>query len=137
MDIVLLGAWVIQVGVGIALFVGWLRHAHGAGRPAVSAHVSLMLIAFASWTVFVATDAVVWAWCAWAILTVGIGFGDYMMVRRYRGLEGMTRPGLGDYAPAIGAVFRGRMPGKVAFHAVFSAVVYFGSLGVAIAASIM
>jgi hypothetical protein len=95
-----------------------------------------MLAAFASWTTFAISGGLAWAWCAVGILTAGIGFGDYMMVRRYRHLEGSSRPGLGDYGPAIGAVFTGRLPVRVAFHAVFSAVVYFGSLGVAIAASV-
>jgi len=130
-------AWVIQAGAGVALLAGWIRHARGAGRRAVIVHVVLMLSALAAWTLFAFTGELVWAWCACAILTVGIGFGDYMMVRRHRALEGQSRPGLGDYGPAIGAVFRGRMPAKVTFHAVFSAVVYFGSIGVAIAASVL
>lgn len=70
------------------------------------------------------------------MLTFGIGFGDAMMVRRFRGLVGETRPGMRDYGAAIGDVFTGRMPAKVTFHAAFSAVVYFGSIAVAIGATI-
>lgn len=85
---------------------------------------------------FTLTAGVVWAWIAVGVLTFGIGFGDAMMVRRFRRLVGDTRPGLRDYGAAIGAVFTGRLPARVTFHAAFSAVVYFGSIAVAIAATV-
>ena len=73
MGIVMIVAWVIQAGVGVALLAGWIRHARGAGRRAVTVHVVLMLSALAAWTLFALAGEVVWAWCACAILTAGIG----------------------------------------------------------------
>ena len=67
---------------------------------------------------------------------LAIPFGETMMVRRSRRLRGITSPSGGDYGRAIADVFRGRMPPKVAFHSLFSPVVFFSCLGVCIGATI-
>jgi hypothetical protein len=41
-----------------------------------------------------------------------------------------------NYPVAIAAIFRGEMPPRVTFHALFSGVVSFGCLGVCIAATV-
>jgi hypothetical protein len=41
-----------------------------------------------------------------------------------------------NYPVAVAAIFRGQMPGRVAFHALLASVVYLGCLGVCIAATV-
>lgn len=129
-----LGAWVIQAVVGTTLLVGWARRARSGVAPAV--HAVIMLVCLAGWVVFVVTGLVAWAWAAVAALCAGIPFGEVMMVRRSRSIRRERNPGLRDYGSAIRTVFEGRMPPRVTFHALFSAVVFFGSLGVAIGATV-
>ncbi|GAA3913553.1 hypothetical protein [Microbacterium invictum] len=136
MGYVVLGAWVIQAIVGAILLGEWLRHARGAGRGPLLVHISLVVLYLAPWVAFVVTGAAWWAWIAVAVLTVALSFGDVMMVRRARRLQGRTRPGMRDYGGAIGMVFTGKMPRRVVFHALLAPVVYFGSLGLAIAATV-
>ncbi|RAF63540.1 hypothetical protein DN546_34615 [Burkholderia multivorans] len=69
------------------------------------------------------------------VLCIGIPFGDVLMMHRSRRIRGERRPGLRDYGAAIGDVFAGRMPAKVAFHALFGGLVFFGSIAVAIGAT--
>lgn len=90
----------------------------------------------APWAVFIATGAPIWAWVSVVVLVIGIPFGDALMVGRSRAIRRESNPGLRDYGSAVGTVFAGRMPPKVTFHALFSAAVFFGSLGVAIAATV-
>lgn len=136
MGYVMLVAWIVQAVVGVMLLWGWARHARGVGAPAVFTHAGVMVICLALWVVFVLTGTPLWAWLAVGALAVGIPFGETLMVRRARRLRGATRPGLRDYAASIGDVVSRRMPPAVSFHALFSAVVFFGSLGVAIGASV-
>ncbi|MEJ1088939.1 hypothetical protein WDU99_11475 [Microbacterium sp. Mu-80] len=136
MDLIILGAWIVQAVAGIALLVGWARHAHGAGARAVITHVVVVLACLASWIVFVATGGVLWAWLAVVGLCIGIPFGETQMVARSRQVRGAAPAGMRDYVRAIGTVFTGRLPALVTFHAIFSAVVFFGSVGVAIGATI-
>lgn len=136
MGYAVLGAWLIQAAVGVMLLVGWARHARGAGAGAVLTHALLMVGYLVPWSLFIATGAPAWAWTAIGVLFVGIPFGDAMMVGRSRSIRGERNPGLRDYGSAIGSVFAGRMPRKVTFHAIFSAAVFFGSLGVAIGATV-
>lgn len=127
----------MQLLVGVLLLVGWVRHARGAGTGPVVAHTALMVGYLVPWAVFIATGHPVWAWGAVGVLSIGIPFGDVLMVHRSRRIRGERRPGLRDYGPAIGDVFAGRMPAKVAFHALFGGVVFFGSVGVAIGATVV
>lgn len=136
MKYIILGAWVIQAVAGSTLLSRWARHARGANTSTVLTHVVIMLACVAGWVTFVVTETVLWAWLSWGVLAVGIPFGEVQMVGRIRHHRGETSPGMRDYGHAIRGVFTGALPSLVAFHAMFSAVVFFGSLGVAIGATI-
>lgn len=136
MGYVMLGVWIIQAAVGVSLLVTWARHGRRTAAAAVLAHVSFMVIGLALWVTYLATGGALWPWLAVTTLCVGIPFGEVMMVRRSRRIRGTRRPRLADYGAAIGTVFAGRMPPRVGFHALFSAAVFFGSLGVAIGATV-
>jgi len=136
MDYVVLAFWVIQAAVGVALFVAWLRHGRGGSAGMVLTHVALAIVGLALWIAFLATGAVLPAWLAFAALTVGNGVGDTMLVRRYRRTSGSTDTFWKAYGGAIAATFRGALPRRVVFHALFAGVVYFTCLGVCIAASV-
>lgn len=136
MELIILGAWFVQAAAGIALLIGWARHAHGSGVRSVITHVVTVLACLGSWIAFVRTGAVLWAWLAVVGLCIGIPFGETQMVARSRRTRGESPAGMRDYVRAIGMVFTGRLPALVTFHALFSAVVFFGSLGVAIGATI-
>ncbi|WP_022883741.1 hypothetical protein [Glaciibacter superstes] len=131
MPYIVLAAWIIQSAVGVSLFIGWLRHGHH-GAPTVITHVGSAIIGLALWIGFVITGALLPAWLAFAVITVGNSFGDVMLVRRHRRTAGATA----SYGSAIGAVLRGRMPPRVLFHACFAGVVYFLCLGVSIGATV-
>lgn len=131
MPYVVLAAWIIQAAVGVSLFVSWFRHGHH-GAPTVITHAGSAIIGLALWIGFVITGALLPAWLAFTVITVGNGFGDVMLVQRHRRAAGATA----SYGSAIGAVFRGRMPPRVSFHACFSGVVYFLCLGVCIGATV-
>lgn len=136
MKYIVLAAWLIQAGVGVSLLIGWARHARGAGAALVLPHILLMVGFLVPWSMFAATGDVLWAWASIGVLLIGIPFGDAMMVRRSRRIRGESNPGLRDYGPAIATAFAGRLPPTVTFHAIFSAVVFFAPLGVAIAATV-
>lgn len=130
---VVLGAWVLQALVGVSLALGWWRHGrHGASTVLV--HVAAATVGLALWVTFVVTASVVAAWLAFVAITVGNTYGDEMLLGRVRGRTGTTSKRR-NYPAAISAIFRGQMPPRVAFHAVFAGVVYFGCLGVSIAAT--
>lgn len=134
MTYVVLIAWVVQAAVGVSLFVSWLRHGrHAAGTVAL--HVTSGVVGLACWLAFLFTDVVWWAWGAFVVLTIGNTFGDVLLRARSRGSapsQGFWR----DYGTAIADTFRGRLPRRVVFHALFAGVVYFTCLGVCIGASI-
>ncbi|MEV7620050.1 hypothetical protein AB0N59_07900 [Microbacterium sp. NPDC089321] len=136
MGYAVLGAWLVQAAVGTMLLVGWARHARGAAAGSVLSHAMLMVGFLVPWSLFIASGSPFWAWAAVAVLFVGIPFGDAMMVGRSRSIRGETNPGLRDYGSAVGTVFSGLMPPKVTFHALFSAVVFFGSVALAVVATI-
>lgn len=129
-------AWIIQGTVGVTLFIGWLRHANGRSARTVIAHLALSLSGLALWAWFVVTGSIVPAWFAFAIITAGNTFGDMMLLGRARRLEPGATTLRQRYGVAISAAFRGKLPPRVAFHAVFSGVVYFGCLGVCIGATV-
>jgi uncharacterized membrane protein HdeD (DUF308 family) len=135
MAYVVLGAWLIQSAVGVALLVEWLRHRRRRA-PRVFSHVALGLIALALWLVFLFQESLLAAWLAFALISVGNGIGDSMLVRRWRRMSGSESGFWTDYGRTIGAVFRGAMPRPVTFHALFAGVVYFLCLGVCIGASV-
>lgn len=127
-------AWLIQASVGAWMLVGWARRGR-LSRAAIT-HVALVVPTLGLWIVFLATGALLPAWLVFAMLTVGLGFGDVMLIRRTRRLTGITSGFWKDYGSAVGTVFRGRLTGPVTFHALFSPVVYFSCLGVCIGASV-
>lgn len=135
MAYVVLGAWLVQGSVGIALLVRWAR----TGRPSavtVFTHVVLGLAGLALWTVFLMSSNVVPAWLAFGLITVGNGFGDVMLVRRWRRMSGTTSGFWSDYGKTVGAAFRGELPKPVLFHSLFSGVVYFSCLAACIGATV-
>src|SRR5690606_8150692 len=117
--------------VGVSLLVSWWRHGRSSA-PTVVIHVSSIIIGLALWVAFIITGALLPAWLAFAVITIGNGFGDALMVRRHRRVAGPTA----SYGSAIVAALRARFPPRVTFHACFSGVVYFLCLGVCIGATI-
>lgn len=136
MGYAVLGAWLIQAAVGAALLLSVRRHARRRVPRAIVAHAVLMLLFAAPWLAYVITGRAWWPWIAIGILMVGIPFGETMMVRRARALRGETTPGMRDYGRAVALIVQGRFPRRVAFHALFSAVVFFPALAVAIGATV-
>lgn len=134
MGYVVLAAWLIQTAVGVSLFVSWWRGGR-TGVPTVVAHAAAGVVGLALWMVFLLTGNAVPAWLAFAVMTVGNGFGDAMLLGRSRGMRGAMTFWKG-YVGAAGDTLRGRMPPRVTFHALFSGVVYFTSLGVCIGATV-
>lgn len=125
----------IQAIAGAVLSVAWWRQGRrGAGT--LLAHIGPNLTSFALWIAYTVIGNAWWAWAAFFVLTVGTGFGDKMLVTRFRRMQGVERAGAVDYGAAIHGVFTGRLPGLVTFHALFSAAVYFGCLGVTIGATV-
>lgn len=129
-----LGAWVVQAAVGVSLAVGWWRRGRRGGST-VWAHVAGGVIGLALWVTFLATASLLAAWAAIGAITVGNEYGDRMLLGRVRSRTGTTSKRR-NYPVAVVAIFRGEMPPRVAFHALFSAVVYFSCLGVCIAATV-
>lgn len=127
--------FVIQIAGGAVLAAGWWRHGR-RGAALVITHVTTNLIALGLWVTHAATGEPLWAWNSFFVLTVGTAFGDVMLVHRARRLNGVTSNSGTDYGRAVTAVFRGRMPPLVIFHALFSPVVYFFCLGVTIGATV-
>lgn len=136
MEIVVLGVWVIQSAVGLTLFVGWLRHAHGRGARTVVTHAVLMLSGLAVWIWFVMTGALAVAWGAFAVITAGNIFGDAMLLGRARRIAPEARSLSQRYGVAIAGIFRGQIPPRVGFHAFFAAAPWFTCLGVCIGATV-
>ncbi|KHK98619.1 hypothetical protein LK09_06605 [Microbacterium mangrovi] len=136
MGYAVLGAWTVQAVVGVTLFVGWLRHGRGHSARPIVTHAITMVSFSVPWIAFLATGLPLWAWVGFGILLVFIGFGDYAVVQRTRAVRGETNPGLRDELLAVKAALSGRFGGRLVFHALWSPVVFFGSLGVAIGATV-
>lgn len=135
MPYVVLAAWIVQASVGTWLLIGWARHGR-RHAGAILPHVAVMVTTLVLWVAFLLTENVAFAWATLAGFMIGIPFGETAMVRRSRRLRGITEPGASDYGRAIVDVFRGRLPKPVAFHAIFSAVVFFPCLAVCIGATV-
>ncbi len=125
MAAVLLGAWILQAGVGLSLAVSWWRLGRRHVRT-VGGHIVSSLVGLAAWSAYVVSGSLLAAWAAVAAITVGNTLGDEMLLRRVRHRTGSTSKRR-NYPAAVAAIFRGRMPARVAFHALFAGVVYFGS----------
>jgi len=136
MGYAVLAAWLIQATVGVTLLVSWARHARGQDSGLILPHALAMVGFLAPWTAFLTTGAALWAWAGFGVLTVFIGFGDAAMVRRARTVRGEAGSGLRDYFPAIRVAMSGALGRRTIFHAWFSPVVWFGSLAVAIWATV-
>lgn len=130
---IVLSAWVLQALVGVSLAVSWWRHGrHGASTVLV--HFAAATVGLALWVTFVVTGNLVAAWSAFVAITVGNTYGDEILLGRVQRRTGATSKRR-NYPAAVSAIFRGQMPPRVAFHAVFAGVVYFSCLGVCIAAT--
>lgn len=125
----------IQAIAGVVLLVAWWRHGRRSAAS-IAGHVVAIGSAGVVWVVFAVTGAIGWAWLAVVLLTIGNTLGDALLRRRWRGMSGRSEGFGRDYGGAIGAVFRGRMPKAVVFHALFAGAVYFSCLGVAIGATV-
>ncbi|AIY00069.1 hypothetical protein ART_0470 [Arthrobacter sp. PAMC 25486] len=123
--------WIIQVSVGISLLVSWWRHGR-RGAAVIITHVASVVVGLGLWIAFLLSSALWPAWAAFALLNVGNGFGDAMLVGRHRSQAGPTA----SYLSAILAVVKGWMPPRVTFHALFAGVVYFSCLGVCLGATV-
>lgn len=127
--LVLLG-WILQAVTGLTVL------AKSPHRRQTLLHVIPALSALALFVVFAATEQVLWVWLSFAVVTVANVFGDLLLVGRGRRLTGETGSFGRDYSAAIGAVFKGRFPIIVTFHAVFSGVVFFATLALALTGSL-
>lgn len=135
MNIVVLILAAVQAAVGGVLLLRWAR----GGRQSVGkiiAHVGSNLTAVILWAVFTFGGGLALAWISFVVLNVGNAFGDAMLIARARARNGASERFLAGYRDALAAVFRGRMPGHVAFHAIFSGAVYFTMLAACIMASV-
>ena len=131
---VVLVAFMVQATVGASLALTWWHHGR-RGAPTVITHVATAALGLGLWIAFVVTDSSVLAWSAFAAITVGNTLGDEMLLRRVHRQTGTTSKRR-NYPVAIAAIFRGRMPWRVAFHALFAGVVYFSCLGVCIVSTV-
>lgn len=136
MEYAILAAWAIQAAVGVIMLAGWVRHARGADAHRVVPHVALMILFLAPWLAFILTGSAWWPWAALTVLLIGIPFGDFVLLDRARRVRETEGKGMRGYGVALQAIFAGQLPGKVAFHALFAPVVFFGTLGVAIGATV-
>ena len=134
MEFVVLLSFVIQASVGASLLATWWRRGR-RGALTVNVHWVAALVGLGLWTAFTATDSLVAAWGAFAAITVGNTYGDKMLLARVHHHTGTTSK-LRNYPVVVAAILRGRMPRRVAFHALFAGVVYFGCLGVCIASTV-
>lgn len=135
MEHVVTALFAIQVIAGIVLLVGWWRHGRRSAATVVG-HMAVNGSAGVVWVVFAVTGAIAWAWAAFVLLTIGNTVGDALLRKRWRGMSGGSEGFGRDYGGAIGAVFGGKMPRAVVFHALFAGAVYFSCLGVAIGATV-
>ncbi|MEU6137374.1 hypothetical protein [Nocardioides sp. NPDC047086] len=131
MSYVVLVAWLVQATVGVLLLTGWFRHGR-VRPPVVLTHVGLSVLGLASWTAYVLAGQILWAWAAFALITVGNGFGDNMLLWRTRRMGGSHLSTVNTYKLALRSMFKGRLPFRVSFHAVFAGVVYFSTLALCI-----
>lgn len=137
MGYLVVAVWLVQALVGATLLVGFFRSTRRSAPPAIIAHALLMIGFLGPWLAYLATGQAWWPWIALDVLMIGIPFGETMMVRRTRKLRGESNPGMRDYGHAVAAIVAGRFPLRVAFHALFSAAVFFGALAVAISATVV
>ena len=135
MSYVVLVAWLVQAAVGVLLLTGWLRHGRAHPRVVVT-HVVLSVLGVASWITYVLADQVLWAWAALLLITIGNGFGDNILLRRTRAMGGSHLSTVNAYKLAIRSMFKGRLPIRVSFHAMFAGVVYFSTLAICIVATV-
>ncbi|MFE6645916.1 hypothetical protein ACFVJS_05100 [Nocardioides sp. NPDC057772] len=131
MTYVVLVAWLVQAAVGVLLLTGWLRRSHGRSRVAVT-HATLSVVGAASWIAYVLAGPVLWAWAAFALISIGNIFGDSMLLRRTRAMGGSHLSTVSAYKLALRSIFDGRLPVRVGFHALFAGAVYFSTLAACI-----
>src|SRR5690349_3707920 len=95
-------AWLAQGTAGVVLLTRWVRHGRRGPLP-VLVHVACGVVALGFWIAFLVTGGVAWAWTAFAIITVGNGFGDWMLVQRGRRLSGERNGYWHDYGQVVRA----------------------------------
>ena len=128
-------AWLVQATAGVGLLTGWFRHGRDHSRIVIT-HVALSVVGLALWVTYVLADQALWAWGALVMITIGNGFGDNMLLRRARAMGGRHLSVVNAYRVALRAIFRGRLPVFVAFHALFAGVVYFTALAACLLATV-
>ena len=133
MTYVVLVAWLVQACVGVLLIRWWRHRTH---PRVVVTHVALSVLGLALWVTYVVSDQVLWGWGALGMIAIGNGFGDAMLLRRARAMGGRHLSVIHAYRVALRAIFTGKLPAFVAFHAVFAGVVFFATLAVCVAASL-
>ncbi|OIJ28486.1 hypothetical protein [Nocardioides luteus] len=131
MTYVVLVAWLVQAAVGVLLLTSWVGRGRTPPRTVVT-HVAASVLGVASFIAYVLTDGVLWAWAAFVLITIGNAFGDMMLLRRVRAMGGSHLSTINAYKAALRSMFKGRLPLRVSFHAVFAGVVYFSTLAVCI-----
>ena len=136
MGYVVLAAWLVQGAVGLSMLIGWLRRGRRRGGGTIAVHVVSSLLGLALWIVFLATGALLPAWLALLSITVGNVYGDRMLLGRARRIDPSAITVWQRYGVALSAIFRGKLPPRVAFHALFAGVVYFTCLGLCIGATV-
>lgn len=125
----MLVAWLVQAAVGVSLLRG--RRA----TPLVILHVLPIAVALGLWTWFAFDGPPAVGWIVFGVLVVALTAGDAIMVRRAAGLLPPEVTGIRRYGRTLGLVFTGRLPAPVVFHALFSAVVFFGALAACLLAT--
>ncbi len=131
MSYVVLVAWLVQAAVGVLLLTSWLGRRRTPPRTVVT-HVTLSVLGVASWITYVLADRLLWAWVALGLITVGNAFGDMVLLRRTRAMGGSHLSTVNAYRLALRSMFKGRLPLRVSFHAMFAGVVWFSTLAVCI-----
>lgn len=135
MSYVVLVAWLVQAAVGVLLLTSWVGRGRTPPRTVVT-HVAASVLGLAFFVTYVVTDEVLWAWAAFVLITIGNTFGDMMLLQRARAMGGNHLSTVGAYKLALRSMFKGRLPLRVSFHAIFAGVVYFSTLAVCIVATV-
>lgn len=109
MEFVALGVWASTACFGLYLLVVWLSHGglrQQATRitvfPAalIFAHPLLATAGLTSWIAFMLTRHVVFAWCAFGVLTASAMLGFLMLTRWLTGRGGKHARGAEQHFPA-------------------------------------
>lgn len=129
---IVLGLLLATMGFGLWSLLRWHARAP-VPKARVTAHIVLQLAALGLWIGFLATESLVIAWLAWAVITAGQVFGDLLMYASFRARHPDAR-GFGYLTPA-GDALSFRRP-AASLHAIVGALGWFSMLAVCILATI-